>query len=185
MTLNTGFWTANMLGSVARMNYCLLAWGPNADMPAAGNDGRLVLDTDNNVLYYDNGTSLTPLSTDPSGTIKIWSGAISAIPDGWVLCDGVASTYDLTDKFVIHADADTGGTNNVGDLGGENSHILTTAEMPSHSHTLSTNSYSGTSAWQYPDGSTATASESTSATGGGAAHENRPNYIALAYIEKT
>ena len=101
----------------------------------------------------------------------MWSGAISAIPTGWVICDGTNSTPDLTDRFVIHADADSGGTNDVGDTGGSHTatplgsvgtsgaHTLSTSEMPSHTHT----------------GGTFTGS-STTVT---------PKFYALAYIMKT
>jgi hypothetical protein len=39
----------------------------------------------------------------PAGTISQWSGSISTIPDGWVLCDGTTNTPDLRDRFVIGA----------------------------------------------------------------------------------
>lgn len=53
----------------------------------------------------------------PSGGIIMWSGAISAIPSGWYLCNGSNSTPDLRDRFVLCADADSGGTYNVGATG--------------------------------------------------------------------
>ena len=68
----------------------------------------------------------------PSGVIVMWSGAISAIPTGWVICDGNNGTPNLTDRFVIHADADSGGTNDVGDTGGSNT--IAEAQLPSHTH---------------------------------------------------
>lgn len=120
----------------------------------------------------------------PTGAIILWSGAISAIPTGFVICDGTNSTPNLTDRFVIHADNDSGGTNDVGDTGGEQSHTLTVNEIPSHDHLLpqvggatpgvdsnNTRDYSGT--------------VRSGATGGGAAHENRPKFYALAYVMKT
>jgi hypothetical protein len=36
----------------------------------------------------------------PSGIIVMWSGLLSAIPSGWLLCDGNYSTPDLRSKFV-------------------------------------------------------------------------------------
>ena len=42
-------------------------------------------------------------SVFPTGSIIMWSGALSAIPSGWLLCDGANSTPDLRGKFVIGA----------------------------------------------------------------------------------
>ncbi len=37
----------------------------------------------------------------PSGVILMWSGSISTIPDGWVLCNGINGTPDLSDRFIL------------------------------------------------------------------------------------
>ena len=39
----------------------------------------------------------------PAGGIIMWSGAVSAIPLGWLLCDGTSSTPNLKNRFVIGA----------------------------------------------------------------------------------
>tara|TARA_B100000586_G_scaffold243328_2_gene197691 strand:- start:5051 stop:7117 length:2067 start_codon:yes stop_codon:yes gene_type:complete len=128
----------------------------------------------------------------PSGVIAMWSGAISAIPTGWVICDGTNSTPDLTDRFVIHADADSGGTNDVGDTGGSHTsgaHTLSTSEMPSHTHTYTWKGagtaydWWGTGAGYPPPNATL----NTGSTGGGGSHTHTatPKYYALAYIMKT
>jgi hypothetical protein len=145
----------------------------------------------------------------PTGVIVMWSGAITNIPAGWVICDGTNSTPNLTDRFVIHADADSGGTNDVGDTGGSHTatplgsvgtsgaHTLSTSEMPSHTHSLSL-SASDTS---HPSGSSDMArldgSSSTGSTGSGGSHTHTggtftgssttvtPKYYALAYIMKS
>lgn len=44
-----------------------------------------------------------------SGMIILWSGTISSIPTGFVLCDGQNSTPDLRDKFIIGARQDNSG----------------------------------------------------------------------------
>ena len=54
-------------------------------------------------------------SSVPLGVITLWSGSIATIPTGWALCDGTNGTPNLTAKFVIHADSDSGGTFDVGD----------------------------------------------------------------------
>ncbi len=48
------------------------------------------------------------------GMIIMWSGEVSNIPKGWHLCDGLATTPDLQDNFVVGAGVtydphDTGG----------------------------------------------------------------------------
>lgn len=122
----------------------------------------------------------------PSGGIIIWSGAISAIPAGWQICDGTNGTPDLTDRFVLHADADSGGTNDVGDTGGASTHTLTTDEMPAHTHTFA----AGSSGSGVPNNVEAgqnladNQTKTTSSTGGGDPHNNRDKYYALAYIMK-
>lgn len=94
----------------------------------------------------------TVYDSDQVGTVKAWSG--TTIPVNWMLADGrslavteypdlftaIGTTYgtvdadhfnlpDLRSRFLM------GATNgDLGAVGGESSHILTTAEMPSHSH---------------------------------------------------
>ena len=151
------------------------------EAPTAGDDGS--------VLYYDHGSlkfDYKPV-TDilPSGVILMWSGSIATIPSGWVICDGANGTPNLTDRFVIHADADSGGTNDVGDTGGASTHQLTVNEMPSHGHPETY--YSNEGAVGYPgqtNGGT-TNSYTSDSVGGDAAHNNRDKYYALAYIMKT
>lgn len=85
------------------------------------------------------GSQLTGIVSIPSGVITMWSGTVASIPSGWVICDGLNGTPNLTGRFVIHADADAAGTYNVGDTGGSSTVALSEAEMPSHTHTVSGN----------------------------------------------
>lgn len=76
----------------------------------------------------------------PSGFIGLWSGAASAIPSGWFLCDGTNGTPNLRDRFVVGA----GGSYAVGATGG----TTTATSTPAGSHTPSmaaagTHSHSG------------------------------------------
>ena len=63
----------------------------------------------------------------PTGGIIMWSGASTAIPYGWHLCDGTNSTPDLRGQFVIGA----GGTYAVSATGGSANAIVV-----SHSHSV-------------------------------------------------
>ena len=93
-------------------------------------------------VYADNfvgsGANLTGVESFVSGMILLWSGAANAIPSGFVLCNGSNSTPDLRDRFVVGA----GSTYSVGDTGGSANVTLSTAQLPSHSHTTNNHSHS-------------------------------------------
>lgn len=90
------------------------------------------------------GTNTTQIATTafvlsngvPSGAIMMWSGTIATIPSGWYLCDGTNGTPNLTNKFIIGADADDGGaaktsiTGSATQTGGSKDAIVV-----SHNHT--------------------------------------------------
>jgi hypothetical protein len=64
----------------------------------------------------------------PRGVIVMWSGSLSQIPNGWVLCDGNNGTPDLRDRFIY------GWTDGVNPGG--------TGGATSHSHTVNPHSHS-------------------------------------------
>lgn len=95
--------------------------------------------------------------TVPVGLISMWSGNVGTqfnsngqgLGDltGWALCDGRNGTPDLRGRFIVglaNSDgSDYGYVNSeknlaayttVGNSGGERTHTLTVAEMPSHNH---------------------------------------------------
>ncbi len=137
----------------------------------------------------------------PFGAIIIWHGSVASIPSGWHLCDGTYGTPDLRSRFVYGA-----GTLSVGTTGGEETHVLTVAEMPSHSHSGVTNTtgahthkynswenYSvqafgwGTNWHLTQPTDTSSAGDHfhiISAEGGDSAHNTMPPYMVLAYIMK-
>ena len=150
--------------------------------PPSENTGMVYYNDNDDELYVYDGSNWQPLGV-PSGVIVMWSGSIANIPDGWALCDGTNGTPDLTGRFIVHADADAGGTYNPGDIGGENAHTLTVAEMPSHSHSYNIGK-GGDFAGNVHKCPEFQAKYWTDYTGGDEAHENRPPYFALAYIMK-
>ena len=161
--------------------------------------------------------------TVPVGTVVMWTGSVA--PDGWKICDGTSvldaesplngtASPDLKGRFIVGIGKSTGGatTYNYKDNGGEETHVLSIPEIPSHNHGGST-STNGEHDHDFTDddpgstsvdqacalscsksvGSTSGSSPDTtdkagnhshtiSLQGGGGAHENRPPYYALAYI---
>jgi microcystin-dependent protein len=100
----------------------------------------------------------------PTGGLLMWTGAVNAVPTGWLLCDGsevsqttyadlyavIGSTFgtpvtntnfilpNLVDKFV--AGVGSSGTYSVGTTGGADSVTLTTSQIPAHNHTATSTS---------------------------------------------
>jgi hypothetical protein len=70
----------------------------------------------------------------PVGGIIMWSGSIASIPSGWLLCNGTSGTPDLRDRFIVGA----GSTYAVNATGGFATYSLSTAQLPSHTHTGTT-----------------------------------------------
>jgi microcystin-dependent protein len=151
------------------------------------------------------GGSTTPTwgSPIPSGVIVMWSGTIATIPTGWYLCNGSNGTPDLRDKFIIGANADSGGaakTNVTGSYtqtGGTKDAIVVshthtaTVTDPGHSHTstiLSGSNVNANPGVQVGSGNTGTAttgiSVAISTTGSSGTDQNLPPYYALAFIMK-
>lgn len=118
----------------------------------------------------------------PKGTIVIWSGTASNIPDGWALCDGQNGTPDLRDRFVLGG----GGTHTVGSTGGEATHKLTVDEMPTHNHKISFgHEIEGATFRSLIDECGQAGTANSYPSGGSQPHNNMPPYYALCYIMKT
>ncbi len=95
----------------------------------------LVIDSEGNV-----GRGTTGVGGFELGMIMMWSGAINEIPTGWALCNGVGGTPNLSGKFIVGYSAGDSDYNTIGNDGGEKTVRLTTSQMPSHTHSGSTNS---------------------------------------------
>ncbi len=150
--------------------------------------------------------------TVPSGVIIIYSGPWSFDEtgrgtgplEGWALCNGQNGTPDLSNRFLM-------GTANyqlLGSTGGANSYTLSVYQLPPHSHTISQDGLHRHSSYGVPysdraydyrddpiqliidgwgftsyDGAHNHGGE-TGLTGGGQPIDNRPAYVALAFIMK-
>lgn len=133
----------------------------------------------------------------PVGSVCLWHGLIVNIPRGWFLMDGTNGTNDLTAQFIRGADSgqDAGGT------GGSDTHTIIEAELAAHDHSLTdpthfhkvggalqTPNFSGLRRGDFPIGGGNALSKvsgiSIGSTGSGTAHENRPQFYQLAYIQR-
>ena len=68
----------------------------------------------------------------PVGAIILWSGAVAAIPTGFILCNGSGGSPDLRNTFVVGA----GSTYAPADSGGATTVTLAEANLPSHAHAV-------------------------------------------------
>jgi microcystin-dependent protein len=125
------------------------------------------------------------VTTVPSGVITMWSGSVTNVPAGWTLCDGSNGAPDLQDRFIVGA----GSQYSTGATGGSDSVSLSVSQLPSHSHDYSryagAKQYNTAGNTNHGDNTENYGTQTTSATGGGEAHENRPPFYALAFIMKT
>jgi len=163
------------------------------------------IDEDSNLLQL---TSKGDFVGGMQYEVRLWSGFTSAIPTGWVLCDGSNFTPDLTDKFIRGIDTISARTFTPA---GADTVTLTTTEMPEHDHGTNTSGQSVThthtskygSGGQFGqvDSSSTTAnvtgtlnpsdnasvdhSHVISSEGSGTAFAILPGYVGLAYIMKS
>jgi microcystin-dependent protein len=145
-----------------------------------------------------------------SGVIKMWGGA--AAPQGYLICQGQAvsrTTYATLFSVIgtqfgvgdgsttfnvpnmqgnVPAGYKSGDPNfgTMGATGGEVTHTLDINEMPSHTHGVGVQNMGGGSIAGVDSNSNSGAADiNTTATGGGAAHNNLQPYQVVNYIIKT
>lgn len=97
----------------------------------------------------------------PVGSIMMHNGSITKdvlLSYGWAVCDGTNGTPDLTNKFI------KGGTS-AGTTGGNATITLTTANLPSHSHTYNISSSSTGSAGSHTHSVTSSSTTITQGEG--------------------
>jgi microcystin-dependent protein len=178
--------TTNTAGSTTTWPTVVLANTPVPTPSATLTASSLIADASGN---------LSVTAAVPIGAILMWCG--TSAPAGWALCDGTSGGYsgitpDLRGRFIVGINGQSSENLTAlqpGDIGGEEFHQLSVAEMPSHTHTTPTGahnaSYSGGDNWIYNAGSV------TGGAGGDPAnsnatlpHNNMPPFYALAYIMK-
>ncbi|CDK99463.1 exported protein of unknown function [Magnetospirillum gryphiswaldense MSR-1 v2] len=151
-----------------------------------------------------------PSGSSPTGSLIQFAG--SAAPEGWLLCDGNAvsrSTYaalfavvgtvygvgdgattfalpDLRGRAAIGAGQGTSLTNRtLGDKVGAETHVLSVAEMPSHSHNYESHRPSSGAGGPVLGSSDGVLVQTTNSVGSNAPHNNMPPSLALNFIIKT
>jgi hypothetical protein len=135
----------------------------------------------------------------PSGCIVMWSGSVSSIPIGWLLCNGSSGTPDLRNRFVVGA----GSTYAVNATGGS-----ADANVVSHTHTINDGGHTHNFSTRGDDGTgsgagigvvgynqsigsgdggmaLSTTGITLNSTGSSGTNANLPPYFALAYIMKS
>jgi len=139
------------------------------------------------------------------GDVMLWGAA--ALPAQWLQCNGqavnrtayatlfniIGSTYgsgdgsttfnlpDIRDNVIVGINTSDANFNTIAQKGGEATHVLSAAEMPSHSHKMFS-AGSGINTPQLYAGSANAGSSTLNSAGGGAAHNNLQPYIILYYI---
>jgi len=164
-------------------------------------------------LLTSNGTTWTSTAAPTAfvtGMILMWSGTIATIPSGFLLCNGSSGTPDLRDKFIIGANADSGGaakTNITGtpsQTGGTKDAIVVshthtaTVTDPGHLHSYGIGNASGSAnqtdsdpaatlnAFIYNTNTAVTGiTVANSTEGSSGTNQNLPPYYALAFIMKS
>lgn len=169
MTAKTGSW-AGLVVSAGNLDGT--TYGQGTTFPSSWDVSRLFWRSDLKRLYYNKGTSSSPLwegADVPVGTINMYAGAVADIPTGWLLCDGSAVSRTTYAQLFAVLDTEYGvgdgsGTFNVpnfvtsnkfpraatndagrGTTGGSSTHTLTESEMPSHTHAISPNPHNHSS----------------------------------------
>lgn len=150
-----------------------------------------------------------------AGATMQYAGA--TVPTGWLECNGavllradqallfaaIGTTWntggepinafrlpDLRGRNVIGAGTGTGLTARVlGAIGGEETHLLTTAEMPAHTHDIPRNGTTNTPSLNHVNAGAATdvnwQPSVSRSTGGGGAHNNMQPFAVLKWIIST
>jgi microcystin-dependent protein len=152
---------------------------------------------------------INALKEESTGFVKMWSGRIDRVPEGYMLCNGDTVTTaqypelayslgketeesftlpDLRKRFVVGYDNSAEGYSAIGVTGGAEKITLTIEQMPNHTHNVEFvdekwGDNANSRPFPNPAGTSGYTAQTTS-TGGGKEHENRPPYYVLAYVIK-
>lgn len=139
-------------------------------------------------------SDLSRVGIVPSGLISMWSGAIGAIPSGWLLCDGTNGTPNLSGMFIAGYNAADTDYDAIGKTGGAKTFTLSQANLPPVQIDVPI-PVGSTSQGQTGSGKITCGSEpnepspgptlKTAALGSGVAFDKRPSFFTLAYIIKS
>lgn len=137
-------------------------------------------------LYIKDLTVTNSFNLLPKGSIILWNGSDKNVPTGWILCDGANGTPDMRGRVPIGSGQGTNLSNKIfGEMGGEEQHTLSIAELPQHSHNIPgltpDRGYANGSWSSFRNVDTGIESSST---GKNIPHNNMQPYIVLNYIMK-
>ena len=125
----------------------------------------------------------------PKGMIMAW--AYTNIPAGWAKCDGTNGTPDLKSRFILGEGRGGGLTNRPrGQRSGSETHTLTAAQLPAHSHQYISHYGGRAKVNDNADGNEPAddphydKTHNTTNTGSNQPHNNMPPYHVLIYIMK-
>lgn len=185
--------------------------------PRSGYSIDAALDISTDTKFLEAGTTLLDKYA-PAGIVQIFAG--DTAPSGWLLCQGqaisrttysrlygiIGTTYGTGDGSTTFNLPDLRGNvpvgytslqtefNALGKKGGERTHVLTTGEMPAHTHNIIEDggrlvgkyggADAGSNGYQYQGSGRAT-TFTTDSQGGGTAHNNLQPYITMNFIIRT
>ena len=133
----------------------------------------------------------------PLGTIIMYAPAstsefdnsglgVASNVSGWAICNGSNGTPNMKGKFVVGYDPSDPDYDTIEETGGSKTVSLTASQNGPHTHTVSIATFDantdGPTGNQVEQGSETTVT--TSESGTGAPHENRPPYFTVLYLKK-
>lgn len=168
---------------------------PNFTNSVASGASSFGVDNPSILLSTDSSGNISTSSNLPIGSIVMWSDPMS-VPSGWHLCDGSTVVMpdgsqvvlpDMRGRFPVGAGAGSSSLSqyDAGDMGGEETHTLSVAEMPAHGHALYDAVGWGDGNAGYNGGSNKISGQaSIGGAGGSQAHNNLPPFYGIAFIIK-